>query len=392
MLNIPTTKELYEAILQDLQDELGGSIPVWRKAFIKVLAGVQAAKLHLEYLVAGNVQRNVFPDLADSESVGGTLERFGRGKLGRGPKPPTQGLYLVRVTGTMGATIPVSTTFKSTDTSANPNVLYILDSSIVLTSSTEDIELRCLTAGVGGRLSVGDTLTVTAPLANLDNSAVVIGELVVPNAGETIEEYRKAVLASYRLLPQGGAPADYRLWAQYADGVLEVYPYSKTAAPGEVIVFVEASKIDSTDGKGTPTATILNAAESVLLADPVTSRGRLPLGVVALNVVPVVVVDVAIQIPSFAGLTAHKQAIITAALHEMVNEVRPFIGGADVLAAKNDTISVNTIVAKVLEVVPGSSFAAPIITVTRPSAAPVTVITQTFDYGDIPYLTAVFYV
>lgn len=392
MLKIPTTKEIYDAMIADVQSELGGTIPLWRKAFVRALCMAMAPSIKLAYLYAGSVQKNMFPDLADSEAVGGTLERFGRAKLGRGPLPSTQGSYIITVMGDIGTIIPVNTTFKSDVTASNPDVMYVVDNTVTLANTTEEIEVRCLTAGLEGRQAVGDVLIVTAPIVGLQNKAIVSQEYISPTSGETIEEYRKVVLQSYRLMPQGGAPADFRLWAQDAFGVYETYPYSKNAAPGSVIVFVEATKEDSTDGKGTPPPSVLLEVESVILVDPNTGRGRLPLGVVALDVQPITVVEVDIEISSFVGLTTLKQQTINAAIDELINSVRPFVAGADTVSNKNDILSVNTIVAKILEVLPGSAFAAPKLTVTVPGNVATDVTSFTFDYGAIPYLNSISYV
>ncbi|MBX9450027.1 MAG: hypothetical protein KL787_10060, partial [Taibaiella sp.] len=118
MVNIPKLSELYNSILADLQAELGVTIPLWTKSFIKILAMVQATKMHLAYLALGDVQRNIFPDTADPEAMGGTLERFGRVKIGRMPLTATQGKYIVQVTGDPGATIPVSSTMVTDDDSS----------------------------------------------------------------------------------------------------------------------------------------------------------------------------------------------------------------------------------------------------------------------------------
>lgn len=392
MLNIPTTKEIYEALLADIQSALGGTIPIWRKAFVRALAMAMAAKYKVAYLSAAFVQRNIFPDLADSEEVGGTLERFGRAKLGRGPLAPTQGKYNITVSGNVGAVLDVNTTWKSDDTSSNADVMYVLDTTHTMTAITNVVMVRCMQAGLGGRQSVGDALLLTAPVVGVDNTAYVASEEVSPFAGETIEEYRRVVLQSYRLMPQGGAPADYRLWAQDADGVYDSYPYNKQASPGAVILFVEATKSDSVDGRGTPTATTLTAVDGVVRIDPVTGRGRLPLGVVALEVAPVTIIEVRIDISGMSSMPLLDKQRIDMALAELVDSVRPFVAGADIIAYKQDVLSVNMIISKILETLPGSAFAAPVLTVTLPSSISHVVTEYVFDYGSIPYLTGVNYV
>ena len=140
--------------------------------FLRALASVQAAKLKLFYLAAAFLQKNLFADTADSESLGGTLERFGRVKLNRNPFPAVPGEYDFDVTGSIGATIPAQSTFKSNDSSSNPGYLYVLDNAVTLTATTQTVTLRALVAGLDSALEVADTCTSTAPIAlvNVDNT------------------------------------------------------------------------------------------------------------------------------------------------------------------------------------------------------------------------------
>lgn len=391
MVSIPTTKELYESILHDLQVELGVTNQVWNKRFLIPLALVQAAKLKLSYLALGNVQKNIFPDLADSVQNGGTLERFGRVKIGRGPQAATQGKYLLFVSGVVGSYIKAGTTFKQTSTAVSSDVLYILDSEVVLLASIQEIEARCLTPGVEGRLNIGAELNLTAPIIGVDNKARVSLEVVIPNNSEDIEEYRRVVLESFRLMPQGGASSDYRIWAQDAIGVKQSYPYAVSGRVGEVNLFVEATIENSVDGHGTPTTTIIDDVKLKIEADPVTAQGRRPLATIV-NVLPVIVYKIDIELPSFQDLTAQKEAVILEVLRDLVDNIRPFVAGADVVANRNDVLSNNVIINSILNAIPGSGFATPVLRVTKPGFAVQITPSQVFDNGAIPFLNSITYV
>ncbi len=88
-----TYAQLYTSIKADLEAQMQTNIPVIGKAMLWVFAVVQAGKLWLFYLALAGVQKNIFVDLADPESMGGTLQRFGRVKLNRDPFPATAGVY-----------------------------------------------------------------------------------------------------------------------------------------------------------------------------------------------------------------------------------------------------------------------------------------------------------
>jgi uncharacterized phage protein gp47/JayE len=388
MITIPTLSELYNSIVSDIETKLGVTLSTTGKVYLRVLAGVQAAKLKLYYLAIGNLQKNIFVDTAESESIGGTLERFGRVKLGRNPFPAVAGQYIVVVTGTAGAVINAQTTFKSDDASQSPGYLFILDNAYTLTGSNDTITLRALTAGIESKLSLLDTLTATTPIALVESGVYVQSESVEPRNAEDLEVYRTAVINAYQLEAQGGAATDYRLWSADAQGVRFVYPYAKSGFTNQVDLFVEATIADSVDGKGTPTAGILTDVEAVVNFDPdttkaLTERGRRPLTTIV-NYLAIVVKEIDIEIVGYVNSTPSIETTIEGALEEMINEVRPFVAAADILANKNDILDTNKIIATILNAQPGSIFTQVILRVDS-----VQVSTYTFDNGNIPYFNSV---
>lgn len=387
MTTIPTISQLYADIIADLEAEMTITIPVFGKFFLRAFAGVQAAKLWLIYLVVGFVQKNIFIDTADPVSMGGTLERFGFVKLGRLPFPATAGQYDVTVTGTTGATIPAKATFKSDDTSASPGKLFVLDVAYELTAPTDTITIRALEAGVDSQLEIGNTLSATAPIANVNKTATVTSEAVEPLSAEDIEEYRQKAIQAYRLEPQGGAATDYRLWSADVQGVQQVYPYAAPGDDGVINLYVEAAA-----GDGTASSQMLEDVEAAVELDPDTTkpineRGRRPLGVFDINYLSVTIVNVDITIEDFQDLTAAKQIAILNALTAAISEIRPFIAGADILSEKNDILNTNKIVFEIQTAVPGSVFGAVTMTIDSVSQT-----TYTFLNGEIPFLNSVSYV
>lgn len=392
MTTIKTISQLYSEILADLTTAYGDSIPVFGKIFLRAVAMVQAGKLKLFYLALGLVQKNVFPDTADQEALGGTLERFGRVKLNRNPFAATAGQYSVEVTGTIGSTIVASTTFKSNDDSLSPGMLFVLDTTHVMVSTTDTITLRALNAGLGSKLSVSDGLTSTSPIAGVNSLVIVASEDIQPLAAEDIEDYRQSVLDAFRLEPQGGAASDYRLWANDAQGVYQTYPFARTGYANEINLYIEATTADSTDGHGTPSGLLLAAVEAVVELDPDTTkpileRGRRPLGVFQVHYLPVSPKQVDIQITGFVGITAAIQTLISEAIAEALTTVRPFVAGADVLVDRNDIFSQNSVVSIILAARPGSVFGAIQLTVGGSVES-----SHQFVDGDTPYLGNITYV
>lgn len=387
MANIPTLNQLFTAIIADVEAEFSTTIPTFGKNFLRALAGVQAAKLKLYYLLVGKVQKNIFVDTAEPEAQGGTLERWGRAKLGRNPFPAKAGEYTVLIIGTVGAIIPESTTFKSNDNSTSPGLLYILNSAFTLTGSPELITLVALDAGLDARLSVNDELTLTAPIALVDDVGVVTVETVIPEAAEDLEDYRRKALDAYRLEPQGGAGSDYRIWSSDVQAVEQTYPFADTIVSGQINLFIEATTLASTDGKGTPSATTISDVQTAIESATASRPSRKPLGVSAVNYTAVTIKEIDIVVNTFVGLTASIQTAIFNAIETELDSIRPFVGSIDVLANKNDIFDVNKVISIILLSNPGSQFTSVDLKVST-----VSVPTFQFLNGDIPHLNTITYV
>lgn len=388
-MTTPTKQELYDAIQADIKAKYSITSLIGKVVF-NALSAVMAAKFKLLYLVIAKVYKNIFVDTAESEANGGSLERYGMVKLNRGINPSTAGEYDIDVTGEIGAIIPSGTTFSSSDNSTSPGKLFILDSAFTFTITTGTIEVRALDLGAGAKLEILDELQVTQPLANIDSFADVSAIITTPVEAESYEDYRLDVIAAYQAEPQGGAKTDYRLWAADADGVRKVYPYVKDGAAGEINIYIEANVVDSSDGLGTPTAGIISDVEAVIETDPDTTkpdneRGRRPMGVFDIHVLPITPIAVDVIITSLTDpdfLPSIKSAIET----ELFT-VRPFVDGADNNSLINQGIlyeaKMYSIVSGIIE---GTSTTFDSIEM---KVATVSKDKHIFENGDIPYIDTV---
>ena len=389
MITIPKIIDLCNGLKADIESFFNITLPASGKNFFRAWSNSYGGKLKLLYMLVGSAQKNVLPDTAEPESKGGALERHGRLKLGRNPFQPVAGVYSLIVTGTSGGTIPEGTTFKSDDDSSHPGFLFRLDNAYTLTSSSGTIDVRALTTGEESELILLDKLTATAPIALVSSSAYVSAIVTPPLASETEKDYRRKVGLAYRLEPNGGSVDDYRLWAQDAQGVAVVYPYAKSGDANVIQVYVEATIADSVDGKGTPTSQLLEDVEEVIELNPDTTlsrRTRRPLGVLDVEVLPVTVQEIDIDIPGYTGVTAAQQALIDTAMEDMLSLVRPFVSAGDILAQQNDILDTNKIIGVITTAVPGASFGQPTFTV---DGTPYS--TYTFLQGYIPHKNGITY-
>lgn len=332
-MTIPTFNELYNSVLSDLKAQLGVST-IFGKSVINAFAVVQAAKLKIMYLLVQRIYDNIFIDTADSEM----LKRFGLVKLGRLPKSATACEIVVAITGIIGGVIPEGQTFKSNDNSSNANRLFILDSEYTLMSTNGSLTLRALDLGVNGNLVVGDNLESSSPMSQVDSLAIVTNVNENGIDAESDESYRIAVINSYQTETQGGAKGDYRIWAQDANGVRNIYPYVVENSAGEINIYVEAILVDSIDGKGTPTNAILLDVENVIELDPdisksLNERGRRPISAYKINYLPIEIIDIDVEIVGLSD-EAYLPTILTN-LKNFVYNIRPYIAGADSISDIN---------------------------------------------------------
>jgi len=390
MINLPTTQELFNSAKLNLEAELNIQIPTFGKTFLYAFCGVLAASLKLFYLSIGKVQKNIFVDTADSEANGGTLERWGRVKLGRNPFPARASQYEVQINGDIGAVIPSQTTFRSDDNSLNPNILFVLDEPFTMTATTELITIRCLTAGLDGKLEISDTLTATAPIIGANENVIVTSEIIEPLPAETLEQYRQITIDSFQLEPQGGAGTDYRLWSTDAEGVAQTYPYAKSGESNVVEVFVEATILASTDGKGTPSTSILNDVRDVIEFNPdtdlpINDRGRRPLGVFDVDVKSIVITDVDVTING-SEFTPAQETLVTNSINDYINSVRPKVDS--IKANVNDEIRLNQIIVAIENAVNGVNYGSVELNI---GGNPIPV-SYTLERGEIGFINSVNYI
>ena len=209
MKPIPSIVELQQKITEDFKSKLNLSDDDLKKtlnAFSLVLSG----QMKILYLFLADIQNNIFPDTADSVDQGGTLERIGQIYLNRPPFSDTIGVFNISVNGIVGSVLRESLTFKSNEDALNPGQLFVLDSEHIMVSTTDVIEVRSLGAGTDFNLSVNDKLTITEPVIGVDKTVTVTAVTNQPTAGETLENYRDAILRAIQLEPQGGSKSDYK--------------------------------------------------------------------------------------------------------------------------------------------------------------------------------------
>lgn len=396
MTTPPTLTEIFTAISLDFKQRFSISSENDLKRSLVALAASNAGMLKLFYLAISDVQKNIWPDLADAEEMGGTLERFGRVKLGRDPYPAMQGEYIITITGTSGATLPINTPFKSSSDSTSPNALFTTSASVTLSGTSGTVTILSDKAGTAYQLAVGDILYIVNPITNITSKAVVSSVKTIPLDAEDAEVYRGLVLESFRLEPNGGSASDYVYWALDVNGIRTVYPFTTPGTSGIVSIYAEATESASTDGHGTPSQTLLDALwkpdkTGVFELDPdvtqsIYNRGRRQTGLSDISVLPISPLPVIVTIKNLKVQSSLISDSIQNEIKSVLYFKRPYVAGVGNINDRNDTLYLSDIIAAIQNAIEvGNTFDDIIVSVNGLG------LPFQFLNGNIPYLSSVFY-
>ncbi len=324
-LQTPTTKEISDNIIAQLEASLNQTIPLLPKSFLRVLAKALAGVFVLLYKYGGFMFLQIFVQTASSKetTVNGVvltpLTEWGQ-LIGVGdPVPATNAELLIDITvETQTGVLPSGTQLVSTDN----GVTYITIGAVTLNAAVVQATVRAASdqaggggAGAIGNLEPGAIISFANPLANVARNATVVTQTVTGANAESTEVYRQRVIDRFQKRPQGGAYADYEIWGEEVAGIINVYPYTSDC-PGQVDVYAEATVESSGDPDGIPTAAQLQAVLDSIELDQNGLASRRPANALA-NTFPITRVPFVITV---LALTVDNPAQVQADIEQAVTE------------------------------------------------------------------------
>lgn len=343
-LTTPTTKDISDNIIAQLEASLNQTIPLLPKSFLRVLAKALAGVFVLLYKYGGFMFLQVFVRTASANetTVNGRvltpLLEWGR-LIGVGdPAAATQAELLIDITvDNQTGTLPSGSQLVNTDN----GVTYITIGAVLLNAPTVQATIRAVSdqaggggAGAIGNLDPGAVVSFANPLANVSRNAVVVSQVVTGSDAESTEAYRQRVIDRFQKRPQGGAYADYEIWGEEPAGIINVYPYTSDC-PGQVDVYVEATPESSGDPDGIPTPAQLQAVLDSIEVDQNGLASRRPANALA-NTFPITRTGFDIRVTGLiVDNLAQVQATITTAIEEYFLDREPFIEGLSVLPRRD---------------------------------------------------------
>lgn len=342
-LTQPTVSEIRDSIVTSIEGEVNTEIPALQKTFTRVFATACAGAMALLYKYGGASLLQQFVRYASDRATTvngqdvtplselGVL--FGVGSPGAATRAEFE--LTLDVTQTLG-TLPAGSQFLRTET----GVVYVTLASVALVSPSVTVSVRAAgdqedTGGEGaiGNLLVDDEVQAVSPPANLTPTAVVSAVLVTAADGETTSAYRQRILEATQARPQGGAYADYRVWARSVAGIVAAYPYA--GDPSEVLVYVEATAASSGSADGIPTAGQLTEVAGAIGLDVDGKATRRPVGA-AVTVLAISRLAFDVDVNGLAGdAVVDATAAIETALDEYFRAREPFIVGLSVFPRRD---------------------------------------------------------
>jgi hypothetical protein len=312
---IPTTVELKNTIIAQFEAYFGQTIPVFVRAFLRVVSAVLAGLLVILYKYGGFIFLQQFVQYAsfstvviNGKSVVPLIE-WGRLVGAADPEEATRAEMVVNVT----VTNQTGSLAKSSQlVNINNGVTYLTLAAVPLTASVVQATIRAYAdqddgggKGTIGNLAVGDTVSFINPLPNVATDTTVASIVTTAADAETEAAYREKVSDRFRKQPQGGAPVDHELWGEEVEGIINTYVYK--GDPGIVNLYSEATVASSGSADGIPTTAQLAAVLASVELNDAGLASRRPVGsFVTSNAITRTAFDV-----NVAGLTGGSESLTT---------------------------------------------------------------------------------
>lgn len=335
----PTTKEISDNIIAQLESSLNQTIPLLPKSFLRVLAKSLAGVFALLYKYGGFIFLQMFVNTASDKptTINGRsvipLVEWGR-LIGVGdPGDAVAAELIINVTvENQTGSIPSGQQLVS----PTNGIVYLTVGSVLLNSAIVQVRVKASGdqaggdgSGAIGNLQPGDPLSFVAPLSNISRDTVVASQAITGANAESTDAYRQRIIDRFQKRPQGGAYSDYELWGEEPTGIINVYPYTSDS-PGQVDVYVEATEASSGSPDGIPTTAQLQTVLNSITLDQNGLASRRPANALA-NAFPITRTGFDVRV---TGLLVDDLVGVRAQIEQAINDYfksrDPFIDGLSV--------------------------------------------------------------
>jgi uncharacterized phage protein gp47/JayE len=340
---IPTLTELFNDHLARLEAELNQDSPLNDKAFLQILAMVEAGLDIGLYKFSAN---QVLQNLALT-ATGDGLDKIGNDN--DTPRKQEQAAILEAELPAVNGTVIPSTTIFTGDSNG---LRYKPETNVTAAGGVAVLDLRCTDTGTIGNLDNGETLSISTQIAGAETVATVTDTVQLGVDEETDADYRPRVLFAQRAITGGANATDHKIWTEAVEGVRRGFPYSGrpasegTSFPGDRTVYVEANT--SIDPDGIAPQSLLDDVRDEINIDPNTGKSRAPLGLTdeTLFVESITRTTFYLILTEFEVSAENEvacKAAIDSASTTYFLSIKPFLFGIDVAQEKNNIVTELTV-------------------------------------------------
>lgn len=348
-----TVKEIRDLLYTEVMLEYNNKIRIFPKSFLKVLCTVFAGVFIFLYKQIGWVFLQLFPETAywgEVKVLGIKIRPLVKWGVLIGVGEPIEGTQWkgkIKIDVTAPNTVLLSGTQLK---SALTGKIYLTNETVTLSNESVIIGITCAEVGQAGSLIIDDKLNFVSSLGNVKKEALVMSVTQDAVDPETESNYRGRVVNRWRMQPQGGALADYRIWASEVPGVLNTYPYNDSATASGIIIYVSGNPNVFPDR--IPGNLLLKQVGDACTFDPNRGNGayRKPLGAIIdpqgdgsySNIRPVSITEFDIEINGLLGIPEHEfSEALRPVLEEYFLGREPYIRGLSDDNNKTNNVSKN---------------------------------------------------
>ncbi len=207
MYTAPTRAEIDAQIIASIEGQIGQTVTIFPKAFVRVLSKALSAVLSLAYQFIAWAIRQIFPATSDAESLSYYGDWYAMPRAAA-----TSAILQITISGDDPTAIPAGTLW------AYGSLVFTQAADVVISSGTASAQIQALTYGIAGNLPPSTALSLPSPKAGV-TGAVVAAVSTAAVDEESLDLWRSRIVQRMQNQPQGGATGDYIRWAMEVAGI-----------------------------------------------------------------------------------------------------------------------------------------------------------------------------
>lgn len=267
---IPTTEEIENRIISDIESSIGQATPLLPKSFNRIVAIALAGVFTILYKFGQWVLKQVFTITQDDDSLEQKGDQYDIPRT-----VATSAILTAGLTGNNGTIILTGKQFRGDSN----GLLYSLQSTLEIAGGVASGDFLCLTSGETGNLLNGSTLTILQPIIGLGNQATVTATVTEAEDQESMEDYRARISEREKTPPQGGSLVDYILWAKEVPGITRAFAWGHREVAAITEGYVSVYPLNDGESSRIPSGAKLTEVQEYI-DDPT----RAPMQVTVINV------------------------------------------------------------------------------------------------------------